>query len=165
MAVLASFAVVAVRLSTWLHRIAEGRAMLIVRRSVRAEPARVWSCVMDDRHVPVIPGVRVRHHALSADGNLVATVLEDGDGWVYRTVDRVTRMEPGRQLVRHVEEIDGQAEPFGRDHWETVGLEPTETGTDIVLATQGRFGMSNVLWLMISLNFTARRLRQAAEAA
>ncbi len=165
LAVLASFAVVAIRITTWLHDIADGKDMLIIRRSVRAAPDQVWSCVISDRHMPIIPGMTVRHHALSADGHRVATILEDEGGWVYRTVDRVTRMEPGRQLVRHVEEIDGQSEPFGTDHWETVGLNATATGTDIVLATQGRFGLSNVLWLIISLNFTARRLRQAAEAA
>jgi uncharacterized protein YndB with AHSA1/START domain len=165
LAVLATFAVGAIRITTWLNQIAEGREMLIIRRSLRAAPESVWICVMDDRHIPAIPGMTVRHHPLSLDGNRVATIMEGEDGWIYRTVDRITRLEPGRQLVRHVEDIDGYPEPFGSDHWETIALSPTETGTEIVLATQGQFGWANVLWLVISLNFTARRLRQAAEAA
>jgi hypothetical protein len=80
-------------------------------------------------------------------------------------VDRVTRLEPGRQLVRHVEQIDGRTEPFGVDQWETIALNPTANGTEILLATQGRFGVGNVLWLIFTLHFSARRLRQAAEAA
>jgi len=164
-AVLATFGVGAIKIASWIRKVADGEDMLIIRRSVRAAPDRVWSCIMADRHVPVIPGLTVRHYDLSADGNRVATIVEDEDGWVYRTVDRVTRLEPCRQLVRHVEEIDGSVEPFGADQWETIALSPTDTGTDIVLATQGRFGLANAMWLIVSMYFSARRLRQAAEAA
>lgn len=165
LAVLAGFAACAMRISAWLNRIADGGDMLIVRRAAKASPEDVWSCVINDRHIPVLPGLTIRRYDLGDGGNRVATVLEDEDGWVYRTVDRVTRLEPGRQLVRHVEEVDGRKEPFGAGQWETVALNPTANGTEILLATQGQFGLANVLWLIVSLNVTARRICQAAEAA
>lgn len=161
--VLAGFGVSAIKLTSWLRRIAEGEEMLVVRRSVRATPDRVWACVMGDRHLPSAPGLSVRRQNLGNDGRRVATIIQDEDGWTYRTVDRVTRMEPGRQLVRHVEEIDGAPEPFGPDQWETIALNPTKWGTDMILATQGRFGLSNAFWLLFSMRYSARRLRQAAE--
>ena len=163
--VLAAFAVLAINVTSWLRRIADGEEMLVIRRSVSAAPDRVWACIMGDHHLPDVPGLTVRRQSLGGDGRRVATIVQDEDGWTYRTVDRVTWMEPGRQLVRHVEEIDGALEPFGPDQWETIALNPTQTGTDMILATQGRFGLSNAFWLLFSIRFSARRLRQAAETA
>ena len=161
--VLLAFGVSAIKITSWMRRIAEGEEMLVIRRSVRATPERIWACIMGDRHLPSVPGLTIRRQNLGGDGRRVATIMQDQDGWTYRTVDRVTRMEPARQLVRHVEEIDGALEPFGPDQWETIALNPTQSGTDIILATQGRFGLSNAFWLLFSMRFSARRLRQAAE--
>lgn len=163
--ILAVFGLSAMLITSRLRRIANGDDMLVIHRSVHATPDRIWACIMGDRHIPIVPGMTVRRQTLGGDGHRVATIIEDEDGWTYRTVDRVTRMEPGRQLVRHVEEIDGAPEPFGPDQWETIALNPTPTGTDMILATQGRFGLSNAFWLLFSMRFSARRLRQAAEAA
>ena len=165
LSILAAFGVSAIWITSWLRRIADGEDMLVIRRSVRATPDRIWACIMGDRHLPMVPGMTVRRQNLGGDGSRVATIIEDQDGWTYRTIDRVTRLEPGRQLVRHVEEIDGALEPFGPDQWETIALNPTPSGTDMILATQGRFGLSNAFWLLFSMRFSARRLRQAAEAA
>ena len=162
--VLATFGISAIKITSWLRRIADGEEMLVIRRSVHATPERIWACIMRDRHLPEVPGLSIRRQNLGGDGRRVATIVEDEDGWTYRTVDRVTKMEPGRQLVRHVEEIDGALEPFGPDQWETIALNPTQSGTDMILATQGRFGISNAFWLLFSMRFSARRLRQAAEA-
>jgi len=165
LAVLACLAVAAIQISIWMHQIANGDDMLIVRRFVQAAPENVWSCIINDRHMPEVPGIKIRRIKRDEDGGRVETILEDEDGWTYHTVDRVTRIDPCRQLVRHVEQIDGRIEPFGADQWETIALNPTGNGTEILLATQGRFGFLNVLWLIVTLHFSARRLRQAAEAA
>ena len=165
LAILAVFAVAAIQITTWLRQIGNGEDMLVIRRFVRAAPENVWSCIMNDRHVREVPGIKVRRINHDERGERVETILEDEDGWTYQTVDRVTRLEPCRQLVRHVEQIDGRPEPFGADQWETIALNPTDNGTEILLATQGRFGVGNVLWLILTLHFSARRLRQAAETA
>jgi uncharacterized protein YndB with AHSA1/START domain len=165
LAILAGFAVAAIQITTWLRQISNGEDMLIVRRFINAAPENVWDCIMEDRHVYSVPGITVRRINRDARGECVETILEDEEGWTYQTVDRVTRLEPGRQLVRHVEEIDGRSQPFGADQWETIALNPTDNGTEILLATQGRFGFGNVFWLIVTMHFSARRLRQAAEAA
>lgn len=165
LAILAAMSATAIRLTAWMRQIGNGEDMLIVRRFIRAEPENVWSCIMDDRHVREVPGISVQRINHDDRGERVETILEDEEGWTYQTIDRVTRLDPGRQLVRHVEEIDGTVEPFGADQWETIALNPKSDGTEILLATQGRFGLGNVIWLMLNLHFSARRLRRAAEAA
>ncbi|HSM42103.1 MAG TPA: hypothetical protein VK862_15220 [Afifellaceae bacterium] len=165
LAILAALSAGAIRLTAWMRQIGNGEDMLIVRRFIRAEPENVWSCIMEDRHVREVPGISIRRINHDEAGERVETILQDEEGWTYQTIDRVTRLEPGRQLVRHVEVIDGRAEPFGADQWETIALNPKEDGTEILLATQGRFGLGNVFWLILNLHFSARRLRQAAETA
>lgn len=165
LAILAGLSTAAIRLTTWLRQIGDGEDMLVVRRFIRAAPENVWSCIMEDRHVRDVPGITIQRINHDERGERVETILEDEAGWTYQTIDRVTRLDPGRQLVRHVEEIDGRVEPFGVDQWETIALNPKEDGTEVLLATQGRFGLGNVFWLVLNLHFSARRLRRAAEAA
>ncbi len=142
-----------------------GERMIVSRRRIKAQPENIWLKINNGSTLRTFFGAKMQRRHLPEDPDIIETMI-DFQGVSNRVLERVIKNEPQRQLVTHVEELNGEREPLGAFHWDSFMLVPGKSSTEVVLAQRGDFGtFSSALFSWYCGRRALRNLKRASEPA